>query len=168
MFRKVFAVCLLSGLMALVILPALAQTSTSTPASTPASLVGIWQLTLTPSTSSVPGDTVLANFTPDGGVIVGAASSGTSASNPALGQWSASASATPTAAVNQVSMSFTSDITNSGGSVAGTNSFKVTVRVSSSGTLTGNYQLVVTDGTASTTTGGTITGTLMSHFMPPA
>ncbi|HEY6334172.1 MAG TPA: hypothetical protein VI756_32960, partial [Blastocatellia bacterium] len=152
---------------ALVTQPAFAQTTT------PTSLVGSWQLTLTPSTSTT-GVAGLANFTSDGGgiatsadgILVGPASGAPSALNPAFGNWNICAACTGPA--NQANMEFIGDITNSDGSIAGTRTFTATVVVSSSGSFSGSYQLVVTVGTISALSDGTITGALIPHFTPPS
>jgi hypothetical protein len=166
MRRKLFVACVLSGLMALLIQPAFAQTSAS------ASLVGSWQLTLVASgtTTQVAG---LANFTSDGGaiataggILVGPVSptSTTTALNPAFGNWNGCCAFGTGAAINLLGL-----VTNADGSIHATRSFQATVTVSpDGGQFTGTYSLQITVGAITSLSSGAISGALIPHFLPPS
>jgi hypothetical protein len=159
MLRKFFAACVLSGLMAFVIQPAFAQTT---------SLAGNWQLTLVANgtTTSVVG---LANFTSDGEAIATAGAIlagpiGTSNTNPltpAFGSWCAGG------AVGNFEIAFLSYVTNPGGSLYATRNFSAMGRFMSASQFQGTYQVQTTIGTITSLSEGTISGTLIPNIICP-
>jgi hypothetical protein len=169
MRQKFFVVCALVGLIAFVTQPGFAQTQ--------ASLVGSWQLTLvangppTPPAIPVAG---LANFTSDGGAVATAAgilvgpvtsTTPTTPLNPAFGNWNDGG------AIGHAAFRLVSLITNADGSLYATRTFDAFVAPSSGGTtFSGTYSFTVvnTSGTVIASGSGTINGTLIPHFLPPA
>ncbi|HEY6334005.1 MAG TPA: hypothetical protein VI756_32110 [Blastocatellia bacterium] len=139
------------------------------------SLTGSWQLTLVPSTLPTFQVPALANFTSDGGAVatasailvgVGAVSSTgptLAGPTPAIGNWN-DGGAEGLAVFKLVSI-----ITTTGGTLYATRTFIADGITVSSGTLSGsyNYSTVNTSGTVVESGSGTLTGTLIPHFLPP-
>jgi hypothetical protein len=169
MRRRLFVVCTLIGLIASVSQFGLAQAQPS--------LVGSWQLTLvangppTPPAIPVAG---LANFTSDGGAIATAAgilvgpvtsTTPTTPLNPAFGNWNDGG------AIGHAVFKFVSLISNANGSLYATRTFQAVVTPSSDGSeFSGTYSFTVVDtnGDAIASGSGSIRGTLITHFLPPA
>lgn len=169
MRRRLFVVCTLIGLMAFVIQPGLAQAQPS--------LVGSWQLTLiangppTPPAIPVAG---LANFTSDGGAIATAAgilvgpvtsTQPTTPLNTAFGNWNDGGP------IGHAAFKLISLITNANGSLYATRTFQAIVAPSSDGSeFSGTYSFTVVDanGNVIASGSGSISGTLITHFLPPA
>ena len=157
---------ILGCLMVFVAQPAFAQAQS-------ASLVGSWELSLTPSSGTV-AVAGLANFTSDGGAIATAAgilvgpvapgSTSTTPLNPAFGNWNGSGPIGTGAAFKFVSL-----VTNADGSIAATRTFQATVTVNANGNgFTGTYTVETVEGTVVIHGTGSISGSLIPHFLPPA
>ena len=165
MLRKIFAALATAAILALVVQPALAQTST---------LTGSWQLTLVPNLP--PGPPIipiagLANFTSDGGAVATAAGvivgsdpslSGTGL-NPAFGNWNGAV------IPGEFAIVLVGDITAANGALVATRNFRALVTFPQSNEFTGSYTLTITDtsGNVLSSGSGTITGNFIPHFLPP-
>ena len=172
MKRRIVALSALACFMLLMIQPVLAQGGA-------ASLVGSWELTLVPSLPpgppaiEIPG---LANFTSDGGAVAtgsailvgtgGLTSTSTlSGPTPAIGNWNAGGP------VGDAAFKLVSIITNADGTLFATRTLQALVTPGSGGSsFTGSYSytIVNTAGTTIASGSGTISGSLIPHFLPPA
>jgi hypothetical protein len=168
---KLFLAAALVGLIALIAQPRPVHPQTS--------LVGSWQLTLTESLPA--GDTPilfpgLANFTSDGGATAAglgdlagpttiAAGSPPPGFTQAFGNWNGGP--TPGHAVFKL----VSYIQNPDGAIAGTRTFQALVAPQSdAGQFTGSYTVTIVGSNNNIifSGSGTISGTLISHFLPPS
>jgi len=144
-----------------------------------ASLVGSWQLTLTPSvTPGITPITVagLANFTSDGGaigsavtILAGPETVAAGAPPPgfsdAFGNWNGGP--IPGRAVFKL----ISYVQGPDGGIVGTRTFQALVAPQSDpNQISGTYSYMIVDSLNNTisSSSGSISGTLISHFLPPA
>jgi hypothetical protein len=170
MRRMLLVASILVGLAPVVVQPGVGHPQTS--------LVGSWQLTMIsndPATTPPIPVVGLANFNSDGGAIAtaGAILAGPPAAtsttpgtgNPALGNWNGGP--IPGHAVFKL----VSLITNADGSLAATRTFQAEVTPQSEeAQFSGSYSFSIADplNNLIISGSGTITGTQIPHFLPPA
>jgi hypothetical protein len=156
------------------------------PSQSSTSLVGSWQLTLTPTTNISPPPLQvagLANFTSDGGaiatasaIIVGVVPTITnttlSSPTPAMGNWCGGGAVIMCGGgVGSTHFTLLSIITNPDGSLFATRTFTATVAISSTGDSfcgTYNYNVVDTSNNTIASGSGTISATLITRLCLPA
>lgn len=169
MRRKIIAICI-----ACFFLACFGIQSGSAQGTSP-SLTGSWQLTLVPNTLPTFQVAGLANFTSDGGAVATASAilagtgdiastSPVSSPTPAIGNWNDGGAA------NRAVFKVLSIITNPDGSLFATRTFIADGISSTGSSFTGSYSYQVVDTSNNTIASGsgTISGTLIPHFLPPA